>query len=284
MEQDSKMQKINEFPPFSVLLSVYVKENATFLDKALDSIEKQTVLPKEIILVKDGKLTKKLENVIKKHKNHDNINYVIVALSKNKGLAQALKYGTSYVTTNWIARMDSDDYSVPDRFEKQLNAIVKNPSLAIVGGQVAEFSGNITNITGYRRVPLKKDLIYDFLKWRNPFNHPTVMINKTSLNSVGGYQSFGNLEDYYLWSRMVANKLPMVNLDDVLTYMRVDDGMYSRRGKLSNIKYFYRLRQFLYKNNVLTWQEKIFGDWIMTLNIIMPGWIRRIIYQHVLHK
>lgn len=277
------MQKIKEFPPFSVLLSVYVKENAGFLDEALDSIEEQTVLPKEIILVKDGKLTKKLENVINKHKNCGNINYVIVTLSKNKGLAQALQYGTSYVTTNWIARMDSDDYSVPDRFEKQLNTIVKNPSLAIVGGQVAEFSGSITNIIGYRRVPLEKNLIYDFLKWRNPFNHPTVMINKTSLSSVGGYQPFGNLEDYYLWSRMVANKLPMVNLDDILTYMRVDDGMYSRRGKFNNIQYFYKLRKFLKKKKLISLKSELVGDLIMTINIIIPSNLRKKLYQYILH-
>ncbi len=66
--------------------------------------------------------------------------------------------------------------------------------------------------------------------------------------------------------------------------MRVDEGMYQRRGKLSNIRYFYALRKFLYNYDVINWRERIMGDWIMTLNILMPGWVRKIIYQHVLHK
>lgn len=179
--------------------------------------------------------------------------------------------------------MDSDDYSVPDRFEKQLKLVVSNPKLAVVGGQIREFSSNIHNIIGIRKVPTSNDLIYDFLKWRNPFNHPTVMINKTSLNSVGGYQSFGNLEDYYLWSRMVANKLPMVNLDDVLTYMRVDDGMYSRRGKFNNIQYFYKLRKFLKAKKLITLKGELVGDLIMTINIIIPSDLRKKLYQYILH-
>lgn len=273
-----------QFPPFSVLLSVYKKENANFLDVALLSLENQTILPSEVILVKDGELTKELEDTIQKHVSSNIIHYVIIALKKNNGLAAALSIGTKYVSTNWIARMDSDDYSAPDRFEKQLNAILENPQLAIIGGQVAEFANDIGNIVGYRRVPLKKELIYDFIKWRNPFNHPTVMINKAKLELVGGYLSFGNLEDYYLWSRMIAKRLPMQNLDDMLTFMRVDEGMYSRRGNFSNVKYFYRLRKFLKDNTLISYKDEIIGDIVMTANIVMPNQLRKIIYQRILHK
>ena len=136
--------------------------------------------------------------------------------------------------------MDSDDYSVPDRFKKQFNVIKKNPDLAVVGAQVAEFYGNIDNIIGYRKVPSDNETISQFIKWRNPFNHPTVVINKKVLDKVGGYLPFCNLEDYYLWARIIGNHYQVFNLPDVLTYMRVDNGLYSRRGHLRNLLYFYK--------------------------------------------
>ena len=275
---------VRDLPSFSVLMSVYKKEKPEFLDKALMSLERQTVLPKEIVLVEDGRLTIKLNEVILKHENKNIIKYIIVKSPQNRGLASSLQLGTKYVTTDWIARMDSDDFSAKDRFEKQLTVVKKDPNLAIVGGQVKEFANNIENVIGFRKVPQSKELIYDFVKWRNPFNHPTVLINKDKLESVGGYKPFGNLEDYYLWSKMIAAKFLMVNLKDVLTYMRVDNGMYSRRGKFSNIKYFFRLRKFLKKQQIITFHEQIIGNFLMTLNIIMPSNIRKLLYQKVLHN
>lgn len=273
------------YPPFSVLMSVYKNENPKYLNIALNSIEKQTVKPTEIVIVEDGPIPHSLKDVILKHQKDFGSGFIDVMSKKNQGLGAAMRLGTKYVTTNWIARMDSDDYSLPYRFEKQLDLIVRNPHIAIVGGQVSEFIENdINKIVGYRKVPVSEQLIRQFIKWRSPFNHPTVMINKSVLQAVGGYKPFGNLEDYYLWARVIVNNYSIQNLSKVLVNMRVDKGIYKRRGKVSNIKYFYRLRHFLFKNSVLTKQEEIIGDCLMTLNIVIPGWLRKNIYRQVLHK
>lgn len=95
---------------------------------------------------------------------------------------------------------------------------------------------------------------------------------------------YGNLEDYYLWLRMIVKGFPVCNIKEVVLQMRVDEGLYQRRGRYSNINYFYHLRKLLYEYNFLTWYEKILGDWIITLNILIPGWMRKFIYKHVLHK
>jgi hypothetical protein len=144
--------------------------------------------------------------------------------------------------------MDSDDVSLPERFEIQLKEVVNNPNLAIIGGQVEEFVNDPLNIVGRRKVPTSEQLLRQFIKWRSPFNHPSVMMNKEALQRVGGYMPYGNLEDYYLWARILAHNYNVENVQDVLVKMRVDTGMYQRRGKLSNIKYFYKLRDFLFKN------------------------------------
>lgn len=274
----------NGYPSFSVLMSVYKKDNPKYLDLALNSIELQTAKPSEIILVEDGPVSEKLQFVVDEHISQSNINFKNVKLKRNHGLGEALRIGTNYVSTNWIARMDSDDVSVPKRFEMQLNEIIKNPELAVIGGQVQEFAGDVRNIVGQRNVPLNEKNIKEFIKWRSPFNHPTVMINKKILENVGGYVAYGNLEDYYLWSRVIASNKQVKNLADNLVLMRVDKGMYSRRGKFSNIKYFYSLRKFLKLKGIISFKEEVIGDCIMTFNIISPASIRKFVYQKIIHK
>lgn len=279
------MSKGKNYPPFSVLMSVYKNEKPNYLDLALKSVINQTVKPSEIILVEDGPIPNSLKIVIDKHKKYFGNGFRVIVSPENRGLGAALKLGTEYVSTNWIARMDTDDYSVPNRFERQLDAIEKQPDLAVVGGQVKEFASSINNIVGQRKVPVDNDTIHEFIKWRSPFNHPTVMINKNVLQKIGGgYIPYGNLEDYYLWSRIIANNYAVMNIPEFIVYMRVDKGMYSRRGKLSNIKYFFGLRKYLRKKGIINVSNELLGDIMMTLNILLPGKLRKKIYQNFLHK
>lgn len=273
-----------KYPGFSVLMSVYKKEKPQFLDQALRSIEEQTVIPTEIVLVEDGPITAGLEKVIANHQKHFVNTFKVIKSAHNQGLGPSLRLGTKFVSTKWIARMDSDDISVPNRFELQLKEIIKEPDLAVIGGQIQEFAEKPSNVIGYRRVPTSEGLIRDFLKWRSPFNHPSVIISKKALLQVGGYIPYGNLEDYYLWARIIVHKFHVKNIDQVLLKMRVDEGMYQRRGKFGNIRYFYKLRNFLYKSNLVDQNEKIIGNLIVTVNILIPGWMRQLIYKHALHK
>lgn len=222
--------------------------------------------------------------VIDTHKNKFSENFKVVALNKNQGLGNALRIGTKYVSTNWIARMDTDDIAMPNRFELQLKEIEKNPQLAVIGGQVDEFEGSIDNIVGKRTVPCSQVDIYKFIKWRSPFNHPTVMINKTMLEKVGGYENKGKLEDYFLWTKIIAKGYAVRNLPQVLVHMRVDSGMYNRRGEFKNLKPIIELRSFLYKNGLVTLTERYIGNTIMIMNIIIPSKLRKIIYELFLHK
>ena len=128
---------------FSVLISVYIKEKPEFLKKALDSIYNQTLRPDEIVLVKDGILTRELENVIsieRKKFENQNIDFVCVQLQKNMGLGIALQKGLEKCQYEYIARMDSDDIAVEDRFEKQADYMRQNSDLSVVGGYIDEFA------------------------------------------------------------------------------------------------------------------------------------------------
>lgn len=266
-------------------MSVYEKEKPDYFDLALRSIYEQTVKPDEIILVEDGPIPESLKNIVKKYQAlYGKEKFKVIVSYKNQGLGVSLKLGTEFVSNEWIARMDSDDYSVPNRFENQLEAISKHPDVAVVGGQVKEFETEIGNIVSQRKVLVDEEAIHEFMKWRSPFNHPTVMINKTKLLEVGGYIPYGNLEDYYLWARMVANNYSVMNAPDYLVYMRADGGMYARHGKLKNLKYFYKLRGYLKQKKILSSSQAFCGDIMMTINIALPVFLRKKIYQNWLHK
>ena len=274
----------NTFPVFSVLMSVYKKENPSFLDKALQSIENQTVKPYEIIVVEDGPLPSYLENILVDHQNKNSGVFKIIRKKRNGGLGESLQLGIKYVNTNWIARMDSDDIAVPNRFEIQLSMINESPNLAVVGGQVDEFLNDPTNIVGKREVPLDNKSIINFAKWRSPFNHPSVMIRKDAVLDVGGYGKQGKLEYYFLWVKLLSQNYDVANVPHVLVHMRTDTGMYDRRGDTANLKYIVKLHKFMYQNNIVNVFEATLGTLMMFTNIIIPSRVRKTIYQHVLRK
>jgi glycosyltransferase involved in cell wall biosynthesis len=265
-------------------MSVYKKERPENLDQSLSSIEKQTLPPDEIVLVQDGPIDIELSKIIEKHLKMFKGEFRVVRLPINQGLGEALRQGTKYVTTDWIMRMDTDDICVNNRFELQLNAIKKDPTIAVIGGQIDEFTDNPNNIIGFRKVPVTEKQIKSYLSWRCPFNHPSVLINKSKLFAAGGYQSFGTFEDYYLWCRMIAKGYCVKNLPDVLVHMRVNDSLYERRGDPSNIRYILRLQSYMYKHHLVNSIGYSAGLTVKVFNILVSGKIRKFIYRKIIHK
>ena len=148
---------------FSVLLSIYYKEKPEYFRECMESIYSQTVLPDEIVLVEDGRLTEELYEAISDYEcRPSEINFVTVKLEKNSGLGLALAEGIKHCSNELVARMDTDDICVPDRFEIQLNAFSENPGLDIIGGYISEFSEDMHNIISERTVPLGNNEIKQY--------------------------------------------------------------------------------------------------------------------------
>lgn len=231
---------------FSVLISLYHKENPVFLKESLDSLKNQTVQANEIIIVFDGKITSDLEEVVDIYKNILPIE--IVRLPENVGLGKALNEGLKYCSYEWVFRMDTDDICVSNRFEKQVDFIQQNPNIVLFGGQIIEFDDNIHKKTNSRKTPISNEDIIKFAKKRCPFNHMTVAYKKNIVLEVGGYKHHLMMEDYNLWLRVISKKYKVANIDDVLVYARGGSNMIARRRGFSYIKSEWQL--FKLKNNL----------------------------------
>ena len=221
---------------FSILISVYYKEDPLFLEKALGSIGNQTLSANEIVLIKDGPLTPDLDKVITYHSEYSRIPYKIIELKENIGLGEALNRGLEYCSYEWIARMDSDDIALPDRFEKQFGYLVENPDIDILGSWICEFDKNFEECNKKRKVPVANEDIRSFSKHRNPLNHMTVVFRKSAVQEVGGYLPMNGFEDYYLWMRMLMAEKQFSNIPQVLVKARTGQGMISRRQGLKYAK------------------------------------------------
>ena len=221
---------------FSVLIPIYYKENPEYFNTALESIVNQTLMPNEIVIVKDGPLTKELNSVMEKYISKYPQLFNIISLEKNVGLGEALRIGVEKCSFDIIARMDSDDISRVDRFKTQIDFLENNPEIDIVGSWISEFEGNKNNIISHRELPIKHEEIYKFGQFRCPMNHMTVMFKKQAVLKAGNYKTFKNIEDYYLWGRMLINGAKFANIPECLVNVRAGNAMFKRR---ANLTYFF---------------------------------------------
>lgn len=265
-------------------MSVYKNETVENFEAAFNSIISQTVPPEEIVLVRDGPVSESMQNAIdKKVKENNSITYI--PLEENLGLGNALKEGIIKARNELIARMDSDDISVPNRFELQLKAFEQHPEIDLVGGQVSEFIESVNSSVGKREVPTNHEDIVKYLKKRNAFNHPSVMYKKTSVLKAGNYVEMHFVEDYYLWLRMMLDGCVFMNLPDILVNMRTSPEMYQRRGGLKYYKALQRLEKFKKDSNIVNYIGYTKNKVMRFIQCVMiPNNLRGWIYKKVLRK
>jgi glycosyltransferase involved in cell wall biosynthesis len=273
---------------FSVLISVYYKEKAAYLHECFQSLLDQTVKPAEIVLVKDGALSDDLEEVIKKWQIEfpaNNIEFIVISLAENSGLPVALNLGIKSCSFNYIARMDSDDICIPDRFEKQFAVLEKDAEIALLGGQVAEFDEEMKNPLGYRYVPLSNVNIVKFSRWRSPFNHPSVIFKKNVVLAVGGYpEQLRNWQDYALWGKILAKGYKACNVPEIVIHMRTGDSLFTRRSGLKYLKYEIKAYNIIFKSGLIKRSVYYPGLIIKILIRLLPRKLLSKIYSKFLRK
>lgn len=220
----------------SVLISVYHKDEPAWLDKAISSIINQTQKPDEILLVKDGPLTEQLDSIIDNYSQNHPSTFKIVTLETNSGLGPALMSGIKKVSYTIVARMDSDDISEPQRFQKQYQFLTANPDIDLVCSWAGQFEENPDDILFCRKCPIQNDQIASLAKFRNPIDHGTTMFRVSKVLAVGGYFDFNGFEDYHLWVRLLMNNSHIACIPEMLYRFRRTRVMLNRRRGLDYFK------------------------------------------------
>ncbi len=266
---------------FSVCTSVYKNDKPEFVRVALDSmLVHQRVKPDEIVLVQDGPVPEELSLLLSEYENKYSDVMHIIRLEKNGGLGNALRLGVENAKNDIIARMDSDDICMPDRFEKQLAYLEAHPECDIVGGQMTEFIDTSDNIVGRREVPLTNEEIYEFMKSRCALNHVTVMFRKEAVLKAGNYQDWFWNEDYYLWVRMMMANCQFANIPDVAVNVRSGADQYARRGGKKYFDSEIGIKKLMLKNGLIT-RSQFLINYIerFIIQLMLPnsvrGWVFR---------
>jgi glycosyltransferase involved in cell wall biosynthesis len=268
---------------FSLLLPIYAGDKAEYLRRAFrSSVNDQTVQPTEVVLVQDGPVPEELATALAELVEGSPVPTSLVVLAENQGLARALDHGMAACRFDVIARMDADDISLPQRFERQLEGI--RSGLDLVGTGMFEFADEVGTVIGRRIPPTGQLTIALYARFHDPFNHPTVMYRRSAVDLAGGYIDVGLMEDYWLFARMIHSGAKVDNIPEALVMYRVGDGAYARRGGLGQLKAELRLQREFRKVGFTTRLQNLRNVLVRGGYRLVPVGIRRIAYRRLIAR
>lgn len=217
--------KASQKPKISVVMAVY--NGMPYLKDAVQSILGQTYKDFEFIIIDDASTDSSWEYL----KSLKDRKVKLIKNEKNLGLASSLNKGIKAAKGDYIARMDADDISLPQRFEKQINFFKDHDDYILVGSQVMWVDKNNSSISGFD-VHLKDEDIRRKLIARNQFHHATVMFKKYDIEKLGAYKNnLNGIEDYDLWFRVIK-KGKVANLPERLVKRRIHERALTQKNHL----------------------------------------------------
>lgn len=216
----------------SVIIATYKGEKPEYLDRAMRSIwDDQKRKPDEIVLVEDGPLTMGLYSVVDAWKEILESKLVVIEKPVNEGLAAALNDAIEVAHGDLIARMDSDDISLPDRFMLQEQYMDEHPEVDILGGSIREFNDEGT-LSAVQRYPATMQEVLRTMYKASPLAHPTVMYRSSFFKAGYRYSSKYHIcEDVTMWYDAAAGGRVINSLQDVLLEFRRNPSVMQRRSR-----------------------------------------------------
>jgi glycosyltransferase EpsE len=243
-------------PKISVIMGVFNGSNR--VNRAIESILNQTYKDFELIICDDGS-TDNSVNIIEEYAIQDK-RIILIKNPYNMKLSVSLNNCLNVAQGEYIARMDDDDISHIDRFEKQVRFLDAHPEYSIVGT-----SRNMFDINGVWGSDIQNGerSKLDIYLGKN-FVHPSVMMRKNAVTSVGGYSTnpeIGRTEDYDLWCKLYERGYKGYNLSDILL------NYYEARDSYGKRKYKYRVCEFRLKK---MWRKKLDIPFKYSINAYRP--------------
>lgn len=247
----------------SVVMATF-NESPHFFKKCIDSILGQSFSEFELIIVVEP--------------GRGNIDYLrsiaekdsrvkIIENESKMGFVKSLNIGVKESTGKYIARIDSDDYCDPKRFEKQVRFLDKNGEISIVGTNMYLVDEH-NNIIGKRDAPEKPEDIRKEFLLSTPLAHPSAMIRREDLYEVGLYrEEFIRSEDLEIFLRFLARHKKLFNLQEYLVYFRTKDGQVKRDNL--HWQYAYRARRE-YGKHIWPFRERFLSLFLYFIISKMP--------------
>lgn len=250
----------------SVLMGIY--NCAPYLQEALDSLYAQTYQDFKIILCDDGSKDDTYAIACKNAEEHSNI--VLIRNERNMGLNYTLNHCMKYADTEYIARMDGDDVSLPSRFETEIKFLDEHPEYAVVSVPMIYFDENGDYRTGRGKGEVKAE---DFISG-NPCCHAPCMAKTKVFKAVGGYsvdKKLLRLEDYHLWFKIFASGYKLYMLDEPLYKMRDDRNAVARRNWMNRRNEAY-VKHIGYRMIRLPWWTQVYAL-VPIIKYLMPNFV-----------
>ena len=265
----------------AVIMSLYINDVIQYVRLAVDSILGQTYTNFNFYIQYDGPISPEVDEYLT---GLTDLRVKIQRRTENKGLAQSLNDLLATVMPQdyeYIARMDADDISFPNRFEKQIVYLESHPIVDMVGGAINEIDENNNDRGKITKYPCSPDACYSFFAKRNPVAHPTVMFRRSFFKKAGWEYptDFVRNEDTRLWLEGYKHGCVIANLPDVLLHFRMTDAMFTqRRNGKAFAKNQLELRKIINKDLKFGVMAYIYA-YAMYLLMISPPWLLKFAYR-----
>ena len=217
----------------SVIISVYQTEKPKYFEEALKSVwDDQTRKPEQIVLVEDGPLTEGLYNVVNAWKEKLGDAFCVCQNETNLGLTKSLNIALDHVTSDLVARMDSDDRSDAMRFERQEAYLESHPDVDIVGGALQEFD-ETHECLNIRQYPQTHEEVKKYIMKACPLAHPSVMMRMKIFHDGLCYdERYRMSQDIQLWFDAILKGYHIGNIPEVVLYFRRAGDVFKRRSRV----------------------------------------------------
>ncbi len=266
----------------AVILPVYKNDKVSYLHLSFDSILNQTYSDIHLYVGVDGPVGDDLAACLKEYEKKENVS--ILWFSENRGLAIVLndlldicfKEGYEY-----IARMDADDISMPDRIGKQVAYLRVHPEIDVVGGAIEEIDENSESRGKLIVYPETSKDCYEFFSRRNPHAHPAVLFRKSFFDKACcKYRpEYRQNQDTMLWLDGMSKGTKHANLPEVVLKFRFTNSLFKkRRNGWAFAKKQLEDRKMINKILGYGFGATVFG-YMMFCILVSPAWVKKIAYK-----
>ena len=266
----------------AVLLPVYHGDRVAYFKESIDSLLSQSYSCLKVVVCQDGPLGEGLQSVIQEYQQAYPDKLVLLSNDKNRGLPFVLNDGIQYCKENnieFIARMDADDISCPDRIANQLSFLLAHKHLDVVGGAIEEIDAQGEKRNKLVKYPLTHDDCYKFFQKRDPLAHPAVLFRMSFFNKAGLYsEKHVKNQDTYLWYQGFLHGCQFANLSETVLLFRISDSFYSRRNGWVRAQKMRSDRKKINKDLKYGVRANVYSL-LMLLVTISPSFLKKIAYK-----